>query len=106
MKFIKHFLIFFFVKLPIQLLGIPILAVLLLFIPKNVEYLPRLFRWWDNHERYTSGNKNDDGLSGPDYIRDKWRNPTGWMARFNWLALRNPANYFQYCILGKVKERH
>lgn len=106
MKFIKHLLVFFFIKLPVQLIGIPILAVLLLFIPKDVEYLPRLFRWWDNHERYTSGNKSDDGLSGPDYIRDKWRNPTGWLARFNWLALRNPANYFQYFVLGAEKHSH
>ena len=103
MRFIKHLLTFFFIKLPVQLAGIPILAILLLVVPRDREYLPRMFRWWDNHERYFEGNKSDDGLSGPDYIRNKWRNPTGWLARFYWLALRNPANYFQYAYLGRIR---
>jgi hypothetical protein len=98
----KHFLTLLFIKLPIQLVGIPILAVVLLFVPHEKEYLPSAFRWWDNHERYFDGNKSDDGLSGPDYIRNKWVDPTGWLARFNWLALRNPANYFQHSVLGRT----
>src|SRR5690606_22399774 len=27
--------------------------------------------------------------------------PTGWLARFHWLAIRNPINYFQYKVLGR-----
>tara|TARA_R110002126_G_scaffold13516_1_gene58506 strand:+ start:268 stop:879 length:612 start_codon:yes stop_codon:yes gene_type:complete len=104
MKFIKHILVFFFVKFPLQIIGIPILAVLLLFIPEDREYLPKKFRWWDNHERYTEGNIGDDSLSGSSHIRNEWSNPTGWLARFYWLALRNPVNYFQYNILGRVKK--
>lgn len=100
---LKHFLTLLFIKLPVQLAGIPILAVLLLFVPKDREYLPKLFRWWDNHERYFEGNKSDDGLSGPDYIRNTWAQPCGWLARFTWLALRNPANYFQYQVLGRIR---
>jgi hypothetical protein len=99
---LKHFLTLLFVKLPVQVAGIPILAVVLLFGPRDKEYLPSAFRWWDNHERYFDGNKSDDGLSGPDYIRNKWSDPTGWLARFNWLALRNPANYFQHRVLGRT----
>lgn len=79
------------------------MAVVLLFVPKDKEYLPSAFRWWDNHERYFPGNQSDDGLSGPPEIRQKWSNPTGWLARFNWLALRNPANYFQHRVLGRVR---
>lgn len=99
----KHFLVLLFIKLPVQLAGIPILAIALIFVPRDEEKLPDALRWWDNHERYTPGNKSDDGLSGPDYIRSKWSDSTGWLARFNWLAIRNPANYFQYKVLGRQK---
>jgi len=98
----KHFLTLLFIKLPVQVAGIPILAVLLLFVPRDEEKLPDAFRWWDNHERYFPGNQSDDGLSGPPEIRNRWSNPEGWLARFNWLALRNPANYFQHRVLGRT----
>jgi hypothetical protein len=80
-------------------LGIPILAIALLFVSRKKETLPRFIRWFDNNELHLRAD-GDDGLSGPDYIRSKWKDPTGWLARFNWLALRNPVNYFQYAVLG------
>ena len=96
---LRHILTLLLIKLPLQLLGLPILAVVLLFVPKDKETLPSAFRWWDNYELHLRDD-GDDGLSGPDYHRSKWKNPEGWIARFSWLALRNPINYFQYRHLG------
>ena len=96
---LKHILILLLVKLPLQILGLPILAIALLFVPRDKEVLPKFLRWFDNYELHLRDD-GDDGLSGPHYIRSKWKDPTGWLARFNWLALRNPVNYFQYKVLG------
>lgn len=93
-------------NLVVAIIGIPILAVLLLFIPRGKESLPKAFRWWDNGETYFKPEDEPDGLLGPIY----WRSKRGlldqdklsfgklWWERFNWLALRNPADYFGYKI--------
>ena len=90
----KHLLVFVFVVLPLILIGIPVLAIVLLFVKRDAVRLPSAFKWWDNHDSYGKPEKNPpDGLSG---------NPTknDWWSRFYWLALRNPLNYFQYRKLG------
>lgn len=110
LKLIKHFLVWIFIVWPLHIIGIPLLAVVLLFIPKNQEYLPRMLRWFDNHERYFNDHSNIDGLAGPDYYRAK-RNLIAtsgffklWYERWIWLAWRNPINYFFYAVLGAKHE--
>lgn len=98
-RYLKHLFILLAVKLPLQIIGLPILAVTLLFVPKHKETLPRFLRWFDNHELHLRPN-GDDGLSGPPKERARYKDPTAWWPRFRWLALRNPVNYFQYSVLG------
>jgi len=108
MKILKHTLVYLLIVLPLELLGMIILPIVLIFISKDAVHLPFLFRWWDNHEYYlrNNGSLDDlDGLSGPKYhrIREGIEGATGlkllW-ARYKWLALRNALNYFQYKYLG------
>lgn len=73
------FLLWLVVLLPLTLLGIPILAVAILFMPPVMVGLPKSIKWFDNW--------------GKEY-------PAGYWARFTWMALRNPVNYFQYSVLG------
>lgn len=105
---LKQVVMFLCVLLPLQILGWFILPIALLFIPKDQEYLPYFLRWFDNHEYHYSKLSHLDGLAGPDYYRKQnriypyapfsfWRL---WYYRYNWLAFRNPVNYFQYKVLG------
>lgn len=100
-------------NLVVALVGIPILAVLLLFIPRGKESLPKAFRWWDNGEAYFKAEDEPDGLLGPHYwrkkrgVEDQWAISYWklWWERFNWLALRNPADYFGYKLGFKVVDK-
>ena len=100
MRIIKHLLVLLLVKLPIQFMGIPIVATVLLLRPK-VNRLPSLFKWWDVGDELDRvyGLKGDLGYQA-DMIK-KGYDPDGFWSKFNWLALRNPANYFQHHVLGK-----
>lgn len=106
-------LIYAIVHNVVAILGLPILAVVLLFIPRGSETLPKAFRWWDNGEMYYKANDEPDGLMGPDYYREArgtldkesisyW---TIYKERFIWLALRNPADYFKYTLGFTVKDK-
>lgn len=103
MKYIKHILSWLLIIFPLTLLGMVVLAIVLPFIPRDRETLPRCIRWWDNHEAHLK-EMADDGLSGPpDYraaLLAKGTDPEGFLARYNWLALRNGLNYFQYKVMG------
>jgi hypothetical protein len=90
-RFIKHLLTLIFVLIPLELLGIPLLALVLLFVPHETTSLPRLFQWWDNYDGVIDGTG--------DYLAEH-QNGSIWWRRFNWLALRNPLNYFQYQHMG------
>lgn len=104
---LKHTLTFLFIVLPLNIAGVLILPLVLPFIPKDAEKLPKYFRWFDNHEIYYAHmHKNIDGLAGS----AKYRSQQGltkdssalklFWVRYKWLALRNAINYFQYKYLG------
>jgi len=102
-KFMKHFFrimthlaIKLMVNLPLTLVGIPILAIVLLFLDNKAKQLPTFIRWFDNAD--------NDGLYGD--IANQQRNiarginPKGYLAKLIWLGFRNPINYFKYRVLG------
>lgn len=88
-KITKHLFMLLFVVLPIQVVAIPVLAVVLLFIAKERETLPRFVRWFDNNDAHREGlpkavndhhidsdgnvqgslPRDIDGLAAPDYWR-------------------------------------
>ncbi len=95
------------ITLPLELLGMVVLAVVLPFIKREAVQLPKFVRWFDNYESYyLAHNASDlDGLIGPDYYLADNKIDTStafklFKARYNWLAIRNPLNYFQYMYLG------
>jgi hypothetical protein len=137
---LRHLFILLFIKLPVQLLGIPLVAVALLFKIRDKrtcstglenQRLPKLLSWWDVGDPIDRkyglngdlGYQSKQFLNSDDALREgvlynavalmydredegKW---IPWYkiywARFNWLALRNPANGFQYNVLGlKVED--
>ena len=97
----------------VAILGLPILGVTLLFVSRSSETLPKLFRLWDNGELYFKETDDPDGLMGPKYYREergtlyKYDLPffKVYWERFNWLALRNPADYLKYLLGPKVKDK-
>lgn len=98
-----HTIKLLFIKIPMQILGMIILAPVLLFIPKDREHLPRVLRWFDNADYYRKPKGSlIDGLSGDPGFRAQYKDPTAWWPRYYWLAIRNPINYFQYYKLGKA----
>lgn len=122
-RFIDNLLMLLFCTLPLQLVGMIVLLIIVPTLSRSVSKLPDWLAWFDNAENiYLDENDPDrDGLSGPSYYR---RDDLGianaegpfdgnddialfrlWWNRYNWLALRNPINYFQYEILGaKIDE--
>ena len=109
LKAVKQLFTLVFIIGPLDLLGIVILPFVLVFLKRDALQLPKLFRFFDNYESYymDHGSTALDGLSGPNYYRernsidlenDPWYKIVWY--RYNWLALRNPTNYFQYMYLG------
>ena len=91
--------IYFVVILPFQMLGWLILAVVLLFVPKEQNHLPKVFRWYDS----LMGPKGD-GIMGDKRYQDKQiakgLDPKGYWAKYKWIAWRNMADYFRGAVLG------
>ncbi len=102
-RLVMNVVLFLVVDFPVMLLGMVVLAVVLPFIPEDKETLPKCLAWFDNYsgrlKRYPLG----DGLSGDPLYRhlrrDAGHTNLFW-ERYYWLALRNPANYFSYAVLG------
>ncbi len=94
-------LVFFFIYIPVLLAGFIILAVALPFIGREKTELPRFLRWFDTFDPKEKlwGAMH---YSNPLRVDDIPKDPRGFMARYNWLAIRNPINYFQYKVLGEV----
>lgn len=115
LRIVKHLIILFLIVLPLQLIGMAVLAIVLPFIKKDTHNLPKYLKWFDNYEFYYQEDLEDglDGLAGPINYR-KQRNiyPYGkynyfklLYERYIWLAIRNPVNYFKYSKLGIVWDR-
>lgn len=120
----KYILRYVFCVFPVEIAGMLLLPFILPFVPKGQEQLPRMFRWFDNHESHLPDNKHTDidGLLGPTSERLKigyfiagkeiapdihqlTLNPDfGFfkllMHRYRWIALRNPAYYFKFVVMG------
>lgn len=96
-KILKHMAIWLCVAIPLELIGIIILAPFLFFYPKHLERLPKFLNWFNNYDSPIYGDQwyvDQNSLNGGD--------PYSWLNRFNWIALRNPINNFAYNYLGYV----
>lgn len=110
---LKHAFTFFFIMVPLMITGWLLLPFVLLFTPKDREYLPYYVRWFDNHDYHFPQNSGAfiDGLAGSPHHRlsNGLTSDSPWhkllWERYVWLGWRNPVNYFQYKHLGvKIKE--
>lgn len=109
---VKHLLTLISIKLPLQIVSIPILAIALLFYLKDKrckgdlhdQRLPDFLKWLDNGDVLDRAY----GLNGDLGYQLKYSNLespwTLYIMRLNWLAFRNPINYFQYHKLGIQQE--
>lgn len=85
LRFFKNFGIYLFVCLPLEIAGLVVIPIALLF---GVEHVPKIYTSFHGDEPSSEG-FND--------------NYFGW---FYWLAIRNPLNYFQYAVLGYEETGH
>ena len=92
-RFFLQFLLWLGVSLVLDLIGLLVLAVVLPFIVKDAKRLPTWCRWFDSADGYING---DDV-----YQKENAHWPLFWL-RYNWLAIRNPTNYFQVNVLGQT----
>lgn len=88
-RFIKHCIIFLALELPMQLIGMILLAIALPFCKS--PQLPYILRWFDLADFYV-------GRDPVTYLTQIV--PKGWKERWYWIAWRNPCNYFAYKYLG------
>lgn len=136
---IRQVFILLLIKLPVQLIGIPLVAIALLFKIKDTricsahlraQRLPKFLSWYDVGDPIDKkyGLNGDFGYQAKQLLNSDYalkesllfnavaitydREDEGkwvpwykiyWM-RFNWLALRNPANGFQYNVLGLKRD--
>jgi hypothetical protein len=122
-----HTLKYLCVALPVEISGILLLPFILPFIAKDKEFLPKWCRWFDNHEYHLkdiNGHRDVDGLMGPTKERikigalvEKLSGTISYagknyevnedfgllktaLYRYRWIALRNPAYYFKFVVMG------
>lgn len=93
LRLLKHLAVFFLVTLPLEIIGIPLVAMALLFVSRDSTTLPPFLRWFDC-------NDVNDGINGDPRYRKAWEGRNLWLQRWNWLCFRNPLNFFQYEYLG------
>lgn len=97
-RLLKNLLSLFCIELPLQLLGaivlIPLCAVY------KIGQLPRAFRFFDSADPFVGRDTSviDCINATPEKSPYFWKN--GYITRYNWLAWRNPINYFSYKYLG------
>ncbi|MBZ0093526.1 MAG: hypothetical protein K8F27_15065 [Sulfuricellaceae bacterium] len=72
----------------VDLSGLIVVPIALLFTSKQANHLPPLFWPWDN---------DTEGINGDAYWKQKYGDRvTSFYCRFLWLAIRNPGNNFGY----------
>ena len=91
-RLILQTITFFFLLLPLMLIGAIILPFVCPFISKDELQLPALFRWWDNADSYLNR----------DTSAYKTVCQAGWWSRYCYIAWRNPINYFDYLRMGLI----
>ncbi len=87
-------MIYLFICLPLQLVGIPLVALAVLVQPWDAYRLPKFLKWFDLADNYPE----EFARSNETYVAQIL--PAGKFARFNYIALRNPTNYFCYKYLS------
>ncbi len=97
LRLLKHIGILLFVSIPLQLIGIILLAI---YLPIHFQLikrglrssvkLPIFLRWYDNADQYI-------GRDTSTYLQVFG---SGLYNLYCWLAFRNPLNYFGYKVLG------
>lgn len=80
------------VSFAVDLFGLIVVPLALLFCRESDEHLPRLFWPWDND---TEGINGDGGWRGPEHANGRERE---FWWRFQWLAIRNAGTNFSYLI--------
>ena len=104
---------FFLLSLPVKLLGIPLVALGLLFRQEHPETrkpftqhpgewvlvrLPAWLRWYDN---VSDGFLGDKRGWWDNWTRQNYGKPaSAFYSMFMWGAFRNPANYFSRYVIG------
>ncbi len=91
LRLLKHLAILLLLSLPLQLVGIFLVPIGILFSRGSLK-LPAAFKWFDSADAWVG--RNTETFQG---IVDQ-----GSWARYKWLAFRNPCNYFGYAVLGFV----
>jgi hypothetical protein len=97
-RLILNILSFICIQLPLQAVGCVVLLFLCPFC--RIGGLPRAFRWFDSADPFVGRDTSviDVINAQPERSPYFWRN--GFLTRYNWLAFRNPINYFAYKHLG------
>jgi hypothetical protein len=93
-RLILNLVSFFLIQLPLQLVGIVVLAVAC--TRYEIGNLPYYLRWFDSADPYI----------GRDITVITRINKEGYWSKYCWLSLRNPINYFGYKYLGYVFTVH
>jgi len=106
-RIIKQLLTLLIINIPLQLLGIPIVAIELLFHLhdkrlNNCLDQRLLLKWFDNGDEkdLIYGLNGDLGYQHTNNITVKSTKWEIYKARFIWLAIRNPLNYYKYRVIG------
>lgn len=90
LRLIKHLSIYFFISLPLIVVGIVALPVVAFFY--DIGKMPIWSRWFDSADPYV----------GRDTTTIEIINKQGWFKKYWWVAIRNPINYFSYKYLSFV----
>jgi len=97
-RLVKEILSFLCIQLPLQLLGAVILLPVCYFY--KIGKLPRVLRWFDSADPFVGRDTSViDRLNDYPETSPYFRYSAYW-TRYNWLAWRNPLNYFGYKYLG------
>ena len=106
-----HLITLIMLKLPLQLIGVLVLFIYFRFFngPYNTR-LPKYLKWfgvWEGKSygingdaawRYARKENTFKGKDGKIYYEYE-----GWLPRFQYNALRNPLNHFQWEVLGRKR---
>jgi hypothetical protein len=89
---------FFFVSLPLTVLGILILLPVVCIY--DIGKLPAVLRWFDSADPYVGRDTSVITQLNQNPETSKYFFVNKILTKYNWLAFRNPINYFSYKYLG------
>lgn len=92
------FICFLGIELPLQLIGMIVLLPLCAFY--DIGKLPRVFRYFDSADPFVGRDTSVIDLLNTVPALSPYYVINPYWTKYNWLAIRNPLNYFQYSVLG------